>query len=481
VTDSMTRRLFLRGSVSAAGGLAIALLAACGSSTAPSAAAQVTTVTVTHVETAPAVTQVTTVTVTHVETATVTAAASAPPTKGTLITYISPDDIGRHDAESKIFADFAQQNPGLAVEIVSGGASWTTLQEKLKTSIAAGEPIDVFQNGWGSWGDFEEALLELSSLFARDKIDPYQVLVRPAVDTFMDKGKLWGFGLVGVSQDALAYNQDMFDAAGLAHPPVDPTDKSWTMELFLEDAQKLTQPDKLQFGFGGTIAGFDTGGMTRGTFFGQGPWDDNTQKAQLDQPGQVQGLQYFKDLRDKYKVQPDSAQVKSIGAKGDIFTSGKIGMQVIYGYVLKQNFKWGLVALPHTAPENISGRGYTQPLMATTSPHSVQTWTLLKWTLQPANAGRFPMTANYAISPVLGASDLAKKAFADKVGVDPTAYELMAQHSHVSAWGMLKYKNFNNVSTGLGKLFTPFDQGTQSVADYSKAATAFINANLTKS
>jgi len=82
---------------------------------------------------------------------------------------------------------------------------------------------------------------------------------------------------------------------------------------------------------------------------------------------------------------------------------------------------------------------------------------------------------------VLGASDLAKKAFADKVGVDPTAYELMAQHSHVSAWGMLKYKNFNNVSTGLGKLFTPFDQGTQSVADYSKAATAFINANLTKS
>jgi len=193
------------------------------------------------------------------------------------------------------------------------------LQEKLKTSIAAGEPIDVFQNGWGSWGDFEEALLELSSLFARDKIDPYQVLVRPAVDTFMDKGKLWGFGLVGVSQDALAYNQDMFDAAGLAHPPVDPTDKSWTMELFLEDAQKLTQPDKLQFGFGGTIAGFDTGGMTRGTFFGQGPWDDNTQKAQLDQPGQVQGLQYFKDLRDKYHVQPTADQVKALGAKGDVF------------------------------------------------------------------------------------------------------------------------------------------------------------------
>lgn len=392
--------------------------------------------------------------------------------------YMSPDDTGRHDAETPIFADFAKANPGISVEIVSGGASWDTVQTKLKTSIAGNVPINVFQNGWGSWGDFEAALMELTSLFARDKMDPYKLLTRPAVDTFLDQGKLWGFGLVGVSQDGLAFNQDLFDAAGLPHPPVDPTDQSWTMERFLESAQKLTKADQLQFGFGGSLAGFDTGGMTRGTFFGQGPWDDTVQQAQMDKPGMLQGLQYWKDIRDKYKVQPTSDQAKSIGAKGDIFTSGKIGMQVVYGYIPKQTFNWGLVALPHDGSDNISGRGYSMPLMATKTAAAEQTWTLLKWTLGSANAARFPETAHYAISPVLGASDQAKQAFKDKVGVDPTAYELMAQHSHVSAWGMLKYKGFSKVSDWLTNAFKPFDTGTQSTSDYAKGANDYINANL---
>jgi hypothetical protein len=121
------------------------------------------------------------------------------------------------------------------------------------------------------------------------------------------------------------------------------------------------------------------------------------------------------------------------------------------------------------------------PLMSTKTATSEQTWTFLKWALQPANAARFPMTAHYAISPVLGASDLAKKAFTDQVGVDPSAYELMAQHSHVSAWGMLKYKNYGDVDTWLKKEFTKFDTGAESAADYGKAATDYINTNLLKS
>ena len=480
----LSRRAVLRLGAAASAGVGTALLAACGGTAAvATSSASVTTVTatVTQVQTQTVASTVV-VTSNQVSTATVTVTASAPAPKTALIQYMSPDDSGRHDAEQAIFNDFAKQTPGMAVEIVSGGTSWDTLQEKLKTTIAAGQPINVFQNGWGSWGDFEDSLMELSSLFSRDKMDPYQIFVRAAVDTFMDKGKLWGFGIVGVSQDALAVNFDMLDAAGLAHPPVDPNDASWTMDKFLEYAQKLTKPDKLEFGYGGSNGGFDTGGMTRGTFFGQGPWDDTAQKAQMDQPGQITGLQYFKDLRDKYKVQPDADQAKAIAAPQgqNIFASGKIGMQAIYGYVLKQNFKWGLVALPHTGAQNISGRGYCMPFMGTKAPLSEQTWTLFKWAMQAANAQRFPMTAHYAISPVLNASDAAKKAFQDQVGVDPTAYELQSQHSHVSAWGMLKYANFNKVSTWLTQNFKNFDTGQQTAEDWGKAATQYIDGNLTK-
>lgn len=63
-------------------------------------------------------------------------------------------------------------------------------------------------------------------------------------------------------------------------------------------------------------------------------------------------------------------------------------------------------------------------------------------------------------------------------GVDPKAFLLMSQHTHVVAWGMSKYTGWSQVNTWLGKNFAPFDQGTQTASDYGKAATAFIDANL---
>jgi len=44
------------------------------------------------------------------------------------------------------------------------------------------------------------------------------------VSAYTIQGKLGGLALVGISQGALAYNQDLFDTAGLAHPPLDPNE-----------------------------------------------------------------------------------------------------------------------------------------------------------------------------------------------------------------------------------------------------------------
>jgi len=82
------------------------------------------------------------------------------------------------------------------------------------------------------------------------------------------------------------------------------------------------------------------------------------------------------------------------------------------------------------------------------------------------------------VSPVNGASDLAMQTYKEQVGVDPQAFLLMSQHSHVAAWGMLKYPGSSKVDDWLIKNFKAFDQGTQSAADYGKAATAYIDANL---
>jgi multiple sugar transport system substrate-binding protein len=494
VSTILSRRTLLRGTAAGVVSLAsIGALAACGgaaatavtqASTAATVSASVQLTTTAAATTASAATTTAASSTSAAATSSAASVASAGGTvagKGVHLTYMSPDDQGgaRHKLEQAIFAQFTKANPDITVDLFAGATGWTDLETKLATGIAAGDPVNTFQNGWGSWGDLQSSLMELSTLFSRDKLEPTQIFALPAIDTFTDAaGKIWAVPVVGVSQDVLAYNKDLFDTAGLPAPPLDPTDASWTMDKFLEYAQKLTNADKLEFGFGGTIAGADAGGVTRGTYFNQGPWDDKAQKAQMDQPGAQQGLQFFKDLRDRYKVQPTSDQVKSIGAKGDVFTSGKIGMQVIYGYVLKQNFNWGLVALPHTGSENMSGRQYAQALQGVKTPLSDQTWTLFKWLMQPANAAQFPMTGNYAVSPVNNASTLAQQAYQDKVGVDPKAFVLMSQHSHVSYWGMLKYPGWTTVNTWLGKNFPAFDTGKQTAADYGKAATDFINTNL---
>jgi len=392
------------------------------------------------------------------------------------LTYISPDSPGRFDVERAIFADFATDNPGISVENVSGSASWTNVQEKFKASIAGGQPINLTQNGWGYWFDVQSALMEFSTYMARDKMDPQKVFVPLAVDYFTQDGKLWAMPVVGISVDALAYNQDLLDAAGLSYPPADPEDASWTMDRFLEYAQKLTKPDQLQFGFGGGLGGDDTGGMERPTYFGQWPWDDKSHRLQMDQPKAVQGLQFFKDLRDRYKVQPDANQKKSIGAKGDIFMSGKIGMQVIYGYIPKLTFRWAIVPLPHASGKNISGRQYAQALQATKTPLSEQTWTLLKWLSVPAHAARFPLTAHYAVSPVIGASDLAISTYKEQIGVDPTAFAQMTERSDPQV--QERYPGWNKVQDWLGKNFPLFDQGKLTAADYGKAVTDYIDANL---
>jgi len=406
-------------------------------------------------------------------------ASSAAGQKGATLTYMSPDTQGRHEVEQAIYNDFTKAQPGVAVEIVSGGTSWTTLTDKLTAMVAGGTPPDFYQNATGNWLSIQSVLVELSGRLAQAKLDPQKIFAPQAIQIFTDRaGKVWALPLVGISQDALAYNQDLFDSAGLPHPPVEPSDQSWTMELFLEYAQRLTKPDQSQFGFGGTVGGADTGGDERPTYFGQGPWDDQAQKALMDQPLAAQGLQFFKDLRDRYKVAPTAEQIKSIGAHGDVFTSGRIGMQVIYGYVLKQSFKWGLAALPHSSPQNVSGRQFAQPLYTVQTPRTDLTWQLMQWLLVPANAARFPPSGNYAVSPVVGASDLAMQTYQHQVGVDPQAFLLMSQHSHVSSWGMPKYPGWNKVSDWLTQNFPAFDQGKQTAADYGKAASAYIDANL---
>ena len=82
------------------------------------------------------------------------------------------------------------------------------------------------------------------------------------------------------------------------------------MEKLLEYAQKLTK-GREQFGLGNAF-GIDF--WTAGTYFGQGPWDDTTRKAQTNTPNYSKGLQFALDLRDKFRLEPTTDEATTCWA-----------------------------------------------------------------------------------------------------------------------------------------------------------------------
>lgn len=412
------------------------------------------------------------------------AAAKAPLT----LTYISTTSAERQQMEQELFADVTRQIPNLTVS-VSGAGNWDQTKEKFLVSHAAGTPLHVVQAGWGTWLDMwgQGAIVDLSPLFKQDKLDPGATFIDPALFQWQHDGKVGGLP-VTTSADGLAYNVEVFEAAGLRLPPVDPAATWWNMDTFLDYARKLTDPAKQQFGFGGSLAGANTGGFTTGTYFGQGPWDEAQKKCLMDTPAFLRGLQFWKDVRDVHRTQPSAAESEQIrgGQNINVFFTGKVAMQVLLVTQAALPFKWAVATLPYSGPagsKNVSGRIHNHALLMgkTAPPEQEATWQLFRWLLAPENAGRFPRTAGHVVSPLkqAAASDLSQRRYQEQLGVDPKAYLLQAQTTRPSGWGMSKYANFSRLAPEMdARYLNEFMADKLGAREYTAWVTKYVDDNL---
>ncbi len=482
-----------------AGSGAASLLVACGATTGGSAATTVASSTAAAASVATsAAAPATTVAQASATSAAITASAAATTISRAAVASASSAPgakvvtlqnaarfVGGSDAlkaEEALYADFTKEHPTTKVEVTPG----VDPQQTLITRQAGGTPLDFVENDWGTWSGLanKKAIAELTPYFATAKID-MAIFVPEAVTNYTIQSKTYGLP-VSMSVDAVAYNVDLFDANGLPHPPVDPKDTSWTMERFLEIAQKLTK-GKEQFGFGGSANGYNTAGITNGTYFGMPGWDDQAQKSRYDAPEWATGSHYWLDLRDKYQAQPVGDTIKTLkGTLPDIFASGKIGMNVVYAINWKPTqmaSKWALATMPYSGKgNNISGRMYPHGLhMDGTTKNTEQVWTLFQWLTKPANGGRYPIITGHAVSPLLnGGSDLAQKTRKAQWGVDPTAFLLDSYTLLPSGTGILKYSNWPNIGKELTPLYAKVDAGQTSSEDYGRQAAQIVNDNILK-
>lgn len=123
------------------------------------------------------------------------------------------------------------------------------------------------------------------------------------------------------------YNKKIFDEAGVSYPSAE----GWTWEKYIETAKLLTQADKDVWG--SFMLDYDNYNYMYALQKGANPYkEDGT--ANFDDPLFAEGLQFFYDLGNVEKIQPDSLTYASGAYPWNTYVaSGNMGMFVCGGWV----------------------------------------------------------------------------------------------------------------------------------------------------
>ena len=258
-----------------------------------------------------------------------------------VLTYIRPGvgDDAVMETNAQMLA-FHEKYPWIDLELLV--VAPPEIGPKLMTAVAGGEPPDLCMLFGSQYLHFAESgqLLDLTP-FAEAEGWDWKNYYNPAyADFFSVDGKLYGMP-GSIQNKALAYNKDMFDAAGMAYP-----DDTWTWDDMLEAAKKLTLDTD---GDGET----DQWGIVNRPFdyfswlwsAGVELFNEDYTEILTDDPKVVEVFQWLADLTHKHKVHPPAEIAQAFPfSQGGVFMMGKAAMHVI-------NYLSVSIQIPNVAPD----------------------------------------------------------------------------------------------------------------------------------
>ncbi len=258
----------------------------------------------------------------------------------------SPDEI---EIITNSITEWQKQHPEIKVRFEH--TPFGGYVSKILTRIAGGAAPDVICTevnyfvSFATKGVLEDLnpYIEKDSSFKKDAFFP-EVMNRFTVD-----GKILAIPRDTAPFACVFYNKDMFDKAGVPYPADD-----WTWQDMLEKAEKLTKRDAsgrtTQYGF--------YGWAWKNFIYGNGgALVDNVEKPTktlIDQPEAIEGLQFYVDLINKYKVMPTPVALTNMGMGVDVmFSSGKLAMFLSGIWetpaLRTRNFNWDVAMFPKNA------------------------------------------------------------------------------------------------------------------------------------
>jgi multiple sugar transport system substrate-binding protein len=276
---------------------------------------------------------------------------------GKIVWYMNIDQSRNDWANNVIIPEFKKVEPDIEVELMT--VPWEEFDAKLLSLSAAGTPPDVFAQ-WGQSGGgtyVKKGLLRpIDDYVAAAKWDLSNVA--PATkEAYKFNGKLYGIPMY-VLGTFIYYNKDLFDQAGVAYPPVDWDDNSWTWDEMISRAQTITKdPDDPEKGIFGFANGTNDLYVGIPWLFGAEPFvkedymKGEVSEVQLNTAEYIEAAQAKADLTNVLKVAPTASTMDAISQTGNPIAAGRLAMLLGGGWVTWElsplkDLRWGIAALP---------------------------------------------------------------------------------------------------------------------------------------
>jgi len=322
------------------------------------------------------------------------APTEAPKEPVEVIWYVRTNDSEQPWEQNVVIPDFEAKNPNIKINLTI--VTWDDFDTKMQTMLAAGTPPDV----WSHWGPsgFADYVIrglaaDLTPFIEKDNYD-LSDYIPEVLKIYTLGGKVYGLPML-TTGSFIFYNKDLFDAAGVAYPPTNWDDTSWTWDKFVEMCGKLT---KITDDPASTTFGCNLGFWPNDQYawvWGQDLYPDGAyqtgfaDEAYLDSEAAITAFQARQDMVWKLHYMPDPAEADALGAGGGLFEGGKVAMNLTGGWGwwnypgLEEEFNWAVAALPYGGP-NRRDVVFTDPwMMSAKTAHPDEAWAFLKYLVSP--------------------------------------------------------------------------------------------------
>lgn len=286
-------------------------------------------------------------------------------------------DVGNEEDQRAWLDAFHASEASKGVKVNATFLPDDGFSEKMTTVLGTGAGVPDVSTFWSA--DWFPQATDLRDLIARDGLD-INMYSKVHFDTRCRFGEEI-IGLpIGVGATMYFYNTALFEEKGLTKP-----EWGYTMQQWMADAQKISDPSKKVFG-----AAMPTR-VWRGEFFAFGarPFDDEGKVVDGYMNGDktVAAFEFMHDLA-RSGATPTYSEFQALQTEGtgpiDLFMTGRLGFAGLNnGQFLKvdgSGVKFGLVHNPKVEGEEVITNGWTLQLgIPKASQKQDAAWTWLKW------------------------------------------------------------------------------------------------------